>query len=92
MFTAPVRGLYYFTFSTYGYNTHVMGAILMKNGRRQISTYDYPTSDGSDSSSNAAILQLAAGDRVYMELWNNGRVYDNWNGHTLFSGFLVFPL
>lgn len=64
----------------------------MKNGRRQISTYDHRSSDGSDSSSNAAILQLSAGDRVYMELWNNGRVYDNWNGHTIFNGFLVYPL
>lgn len=64
----------------------------MKNGARQISTYDYPTVDGSDMSSNSAILRLAAGDRVYMELWHNGRVYDNWNGHTTFSGFLVFPV
>lgn len=64
----------------------------MKNGHRQISTYDHRTSDGSDSSSNSAILELDVGDRVYVELWPNGRVYDNWNGHTIFSGFLVFPL
>uniref|UniRef100_A0A4W6EF12 C1q domain-containing protein n=1 Tax=Lates calcarifer TaxID=8187 RepID=A0A4W6EF12_LATCA len=92
VFTAPVNGLYYFSFSTYGYNTHVMGAILMKNGVRQISTYDYTSVDGSDSSSNAAVLQLAAGDKVHMELWDNGRVFDNLNGHTTFSGFLLFPM
>lgn len=91
IFTAPVNGLYYFSFSTYGYNSHVMGAALMKNGIRQISTYDSPSADGSDSSSNAAVLQLAAGDEVYMELWDDGRVFDNLNGHTTFSGFLVFP-
>uniref|UniRef100_A0A3P8RNU7 C1q domain-containing protein n=1 Tax=Amphiprion percula TaxID=161767 RepID=A0A3P8RNU7_AMPPE len=79
IFTAPVNGLYYFSFSTYGYNTHTMGAMLMKNNVRQISTYESPTADGSDSSSNAAVLQLAV-------------VYDNLNGHTTFSGFLLFPL
>uniref|UniRef100_A0A671XN66 Complement C1q-like protein 2 n=1 Tax=Sparus aurata TaxID=8175 RepID=A0A671XN66_SPAAU len=92
VFTAPVNGLYYFTFSTYGYNTHIAGAILMKNGVRQISTFDYTSDDSSDIGSNSAVLQLAAGDKVHMELWDNGRVYDNWNGHTTFSGFLVFPV
>ncbi|KAM9718156.1 complement C1q-like protein 4 isoform 2-T2 [Menidia menidia] len=92
IFTAPVNGLYHFTFSTYGYNTHAMGAILMKNNARQVSAYDSPSSDGSDSSSNAAVLQLAAGDKVYLELWDNGRVFDNLNGHTTFSGFLLFPV
>ncbi|XP_071315258.1 complement C1q tumor necrosis factor-related protein 3-like [Trachinotus anak] len=92
IFTAPVNGLYYFSFSTYGYNTHIMGAVLMKNTVRQISTYDFPSVDGTDSSSNAVVLQLAADDEVYMELWDNGRVYDNLNGHTTFSGFLLFPV
>ncbi|XP_028261662.1 complement C1q tumor necrosis factor-related protein 3-like [Parambassis ranga] len=92
IFTAPVNGLYHFTFSTYGYNTHTVGAILKKNNVHQISTYDSPSSDSSDFSSNAAVLQLAAGDRVHLELWDNGRVYDNLNGHTTFSGFLLFTL
>ncbi|CAN9509742.1 unnamed protein product [Ophioblennius macclurei] len=91
IFTAPVGGLYFFTFSTYGYNTHATGAILLKNNVRQVSTYDSPSADGADSSSNAAVLRLAAGDEVHMELWNDGRVYDNLNGHTTFSGFLLFP-
>eukprot|EP00064_Thunnus_orientalis_P022293 superscaffoldBa00007394_g22485 len=92
IFTAPVNGLYYFSFSTYGYNTHVMGAILMKNGARQISTYDNHSDDGSDSSSNAVVLKLVAGDEVYMELWDDGRVFDNHNAHTTFSGFLLFTV
>uniref|UniRef100_A0A3B5K7Y9 C1q domain-containing protein n=1 Tax=Takifugu rubripes TaxID=31033 RepID=A0A3B5K7Y9_TAKRU len=91
IFTAPVSGLYYFSFSTYGYNTHVTGAILVKNGILQISTYDFPSNDGSDSSSNSVVLQLHAGDAVHMELWTDGRVFDNQNAHTTFSGFLIFP-
>eukprot|EP00066_Takifugu_rubripes_P028088 XP_011617354.1 PREDICTED: cerebellin-2-like [Takifugu rubripes] len=92
IFTAPVSGLYYFSFSTYGYNTHVTGAILVKNGILQISTYDFPSNDGSDSSSNSVVLQLHAGDAVHMELWTDGRVFDNQNAHTTFSGFLIFPV
>ncbi|KAM3590109.1 uncharacterized protein V6R79_003983 [Siganus canaliculatus] len=92
IFTAPVNGVYFFSFSTYGYNTHVTGAILMRNGVRQVSTYDSPSTDGSDSSGNAVVLQLAAGDKVHVELWDDGRVFDNLNGHTTFSGFLVFPV
>ncbi|TWW63477.1 Complement C1q tumor necrosis factor-related protein 3 [Takifugu flavidus] len=92
IFTAPVSGLYYFSFSTYGYNTHVTGAILVKNGVLQISTYDFPSNDGSDSSSNSVVLQLHAGDAVHMELWTDGRVFDNQNAHTTFSGFLIFPV
>ena len=92
IFTAPVNGLYYFNFNTYGYNTHAIGALLMKNGAHQISTYDNVSSDGSDSSSNAAVLKLVAGDKVWMQLWENGRVFDNLNGHTTFSGFLLFTV
>ncbi|XP_041635883.1 cerebellin 11 [Cheilinus undulatus] len=91
VFTAPVDGFYFFSFTTYGYNTHVTGAILLKNNSRHISTYEFPSDDGSDTSSNSVVLQLAASDAVHMELWDDGRVFDNLNGHTTFSGFLVFP-
>ncbi|XP_053716045.1 cerebellin 11 [Synchiropus splendidus] len=91
VFTAPVEGLYYFSFSTYGYNTHLVGAILMKNNERQTSTYESASMDGSDSSTNSAVLHLAAGDRVYVELWDNARVFDNLNAHTTFAGFLIYP-
>ncbi|AWO97196.1 putative complement C1q-like protein 2 [Scophthalmus maximus] len=42
-----VDGLYYFSFSTYGYNTHVTGAMLMKNAVRQILAYHYPSAFSS---------------------------------------------
>ncbi|KAM7377114.1 hypothetical protein PAMA_013748 [Pampus argenteus] len=92
IFTAPVKGVYYFSFSTFGYNTHLMGAILMKNGVHQVSTNDKISVDGSDSSSNSVVLQLVAGDKVHMQLWDYGRVSDNLNGHTTFSGYLLFTV
>ncbi|XP_044196459.1 C1q-related factor-like [Thunnus albacares] len=92
IFTAPVNGLYYFSFSTYGYNSHNMGAILIKNGVHQVSIYDHRSADASDSSSNAIVLQLVTGDKVHMELWDDSRVFDNLSGHTTFSGFVLFTV
>ncbi|XP_062305758.1 cerebellin-2-like [Osmerus eperlanus] len=91
-FKAPVEGLYYFTFSTFGYNTHLVGAVLMKGGVRVVSTYDHVSSDSSDGGSNAVVLELKADEKVSVELWQNARVFDNMNGHTTFSGFLLYPL
>ncbi|CAL9694879.1 unnamed protein product [Knipowitschia caucasica] len=90
-FTSPVAGSYFFTFNTFGYNSHTAGAILMKNTDLQISTYEAVTADGSDSSSNSVLLTLAPGDTLQLQLWDNGQVFDNSNGHTMFTGFLLFP-
>ncbi|KAM9425340.1 cerebellin 11 [Pholidichthys leucotaenia] len=92
IFTAPVNGLYHFTFSTYGSNSRITGAILKKNNVQQISTYEAPSGDGATSNGNAAILQLAADDKVHVEMWENAWVYDDLNGLTTFSGFLLFPV
>lgn len=91
IFTAPLGGSYFFTFNTYGYNTHTTGAILVKNGELQVSTYEAASSDGADSSSNSVVLSLVPGDTVHVQIWDNGRVFDNANGHTTFTGFLLFP-
>ncbi|KAJ0006647.1 hypothetical protein NQD34_013920 [Periophthalmus magnuspinnatus] len=91
MFTAPVGGAYFFTFNTFGYNSHTAGAILIKNNDIQISTYEGVSADGADSSSNSVLLSLAPGDTLHLQLWDNGQVFDNANAHTTFTGFLLHP-
>ncbi|KAL2079176.1 hypothetical protein ACEWY4_024920 [Coilia grayii] len=92
-FTAPVKGIYFFSFSTFGYSTFVSGAILTKNGHYMVSSYDPPSTDaGADTGGNSVVLPLEAGEQVSMRLWENSQVFDNLNGHTTFSGFLLFPL
>ncbi|XP_031440610.1 complement C1q-like protein 2 [Clupea harengus] len=92
-FTAPVKGIYFFSFSTFGYHNFLSGAILTKNGQYMVSSYDPPaTGDTGDTGGNSVILQLEAGEKVTMRLWKNSQVFDNLNGHNTFSGFLLFPL
>ncbi|KAG5261155.1 hypothetical protein AALO_G00300670 [Alosa alosa] len=91
-FTAPVKGIYFFSFTTFGYSTSLIAVSLTLNGRRMVSSYKDPSSDLSDTGGSSVILQLEAGEQVSMKLWENSEVYDNRNGHNSFSGFLLFSL
>ena len=87
IFTAPMKGIYHFTFMTFGYNRHSSGAILVKNGQYQISTWEFTGLDVSDTTSNTIILELNSGDTVNIILWQGGKIHTG-----VFSGFLIFPL
>ncbi|XP_062372747.1 cerebellin-1-like [Sardina pilchardus] len=92
-FTAPVKGIYFFTFSTFGYtNNQSLGVSITVNGLRMVSSFEDKSSDLSDTGGNSIILQLEAGEQVTMTHWANSQVFDNTNGHNTFSGFLLFPL
>ncbi|XP_041820805.1 ELKS/Rab6-interacting/CAST family member 1-like isoform X2 [Chelmon rostratus] len=86
IFTAPLKGVYHFSFMTFGYNRHTSGAILVKNGHYQVSTWEFTGLDKSDTTSNTVILELNVSDTVNIILWKGGKVHTS-----VFSGFLVFP-
>ncbi|KAI1901321.1 hypothetical protein AGOR_G00033100 [Albula goreensis] len=94
IFTAPVRGVYYFRFNSYGSGSSIfIGSALYKNGQRIVSGLDHQTSiDKEDSSSSAAVLQLEERDQVYMLLLSGFIVYDDFHNRSTFSGFLLFPM
>ncbi|TKS93146.1 Complement C1q-like protein 4 C1q and tumor necrosis factor-related protein 11 [Collichthys lucidus] len=87
IFTAPNKGVYHFTFMTFGYSCYTSGAMLLKNGHLQVSTYEFKGQDTTDTTSNTVILELNVGETVNIMLWTGGKVYTS-----VFSGFLVFPL
>ncbi|MEQ2313640.1 hypothetical protein AMECASPLE_004156 [Ameca splendens] len=87
IFTAPLNGVYQFSFMTFGYSSHTSGAILMKNGNYQVSTWEFTGPDTSDTTSNSVILEMNAGDSVNIILWQGGKIHTS-----VFSGFLIFPL
>ena len=90
IFTAPLKGAYQFSFATWGYTKEAStGAILVKNGKLQISTWAFKGYDETEQTSNSLILPLDAGDTVNIIHW--GGVNAQINAAT-FSGFLLFLL
>ncbi|XP_049420632.1 centlein-like isoform X18 [Epinephelus fuscoguttatus] len=93
IFTAPVRGVYYFRFTVLGICPSAwIGAYLYHNEKKMTRNYDYNDEHGHVSVSNALILQLEKGDVVYMALPSGHGIFDDSNNYNIFSGFLLFAL
>ncbi|KAL7837068.1 hypothetical protein SRHO_G00267790 [Serrasalmus rhombeus] len=91
-FTAPVRGVYFFTFNCFAGASRPMSSALFKNNVNVVSIWDQPSSgDSEDNGFNAATLLLDPGDRVYIKLWKNTQIALT-DGYSTFSGFLLYPL
>ncbi|XP_067449832.1 uncharacterized protein [Thunnus thynnus] len=93
VFTAPVRGTYYFRFNAReSQDTKLVGIILYHNDKQITLSFDRVVSHGYVTVSNAFVLQLEKGDVIYLDLWENSSVYDDRYNHTTFSGFLLFAM
>lgn len=94
IFTARVRGVYYFRYTMYNNNSGQPNSVvaLMMNSQRLVHTWDTTGSDHHDSASNAAVVQLEAGDSVFVQLEATRVLYDDTNNYNTFSGFLLFTL
>ncbi|XP_048012848.1 uncharacterized protein LOC125246040 [Megalobrama amblycephala] len=92
IFTAPVKGVYVFTFSVYAHGqSNAASAYLMKNGQHAIVAFAQQN-QGALNSSKGVVLVLEVGDVVYVRLRPNGKIQDNGNNHNTFSGYILFPL
>ncbi|XP_030258725.1 complement C1q-like protein 2 isoform X8 [Sparus aurata] len=92
IFTAPVRGVYYFSFSGHNISTRSMWMYLMKNGEHMIHIANHPAGNRHETATNGITLQLDVGDQVYVRLQRNTWIFDNGNKHGTFIGYLLFPL
>ncbi|XP_067441882.1 uncharacterized protein [Thunnus thynnus] len=93
VFTAPVRGAYYFRFNGWEiYNTNVAGIGLYHNNRRLTLTLDRVVNNGYATVSNGFVLQLEKGDVIYLVLPSGWGLYDDANNENTFSGFLLFAM
>ncbi|KAL6489740.1 hypothetical protein MHYP_G00000850 [Metynnis hypsauchen] len=91
IFTAPLKGVYYFRFYAHSHTGIKMAVSLYKNDKVQCSVFSVkPLSNGN--ASNGIVLILDKGDQIYTKLWNQTRVYDDPASYTSFGGFLLFPL
>ncbi|ROL55168.1 Complement C1q tumor necrosis factor-related protein 6 [Anabarilius grahami] len=91
IFTAPVKGVYFFRFYAHAHSTKQMAVSLYKNDQIQCSVFTEKPETNTNGS-NGVVLSLEKGDRVSTLLWENSWVYDDDNSYTSFSGFLLFPL
>ncbi|KAJ8382130.1 hypothetical protein SKAU_G00029080 [Synaphobranchus kaupii] len=92
MFTAPVKGVYQFSFTAFGWSTDIpTAADLYKNGVYITGAYDNNPGPGRGTAISVA-LEMDVGDIVYLGLNKGMRVHDNTNHYNVFSGHLLFPL
>ena len=88
VFTAPVPGVYFFSFDAYS-DSHEGRVHLQKNGVNVGQSYDYNRGYPSQQLHLASILQLDAGDEIQVNV-RSGQIYEDANGHsTHFVGMLL---
>ncbi|XP_019114207.2 complement C1q-like protein 2 [Larimichthys crocea] len=92
IFTAMVKGMYFFRFSMFVSTVPNSVVSLMRNGERLSSVWDTSGSDNHDLGSNAMVIPLEVGDNVYIELYAHTKVYDDGMNYNTFSGFLLFTM
>lgn len=92
VFTAPVKGVYYFSFSGHHHSSKSMGLILCKNDQPVVMAFNHAAGNRHETVTNGMNLQLEKGDRVYVRLCSGTWIFDNANRHSTFIGHLLFPL
>ncbi|XP_038575339.1 complement C1q-like protein 2, partial [Micropterus salmoides] len=92
IFTAPVKGFYYFSFTGHGLSTKQIGLQLMKNGKQMVIAFNHAAGNRYETVSNGMTLQLEVGDQVYISLRTNTWTFDNNDSPTTFNGHLLFRL
>ncbi|XP_026883602.1 multimerin-2-like [Electrophorus electricus] len=98
IFTAPVRGVYYFSFVVFNpisssTKQYATGVELLKNDKHVVTATDNaPGVDTEDTAGNSASILLEKGDKVYLHLLDNRIIYTDGNRRNTFSGHLLFEM
>ncbi|XP_056132493.1 complement C1q-like protein 2 [Lampris incognitus] len=94
IFTAMVQGMYYFSYTVYNNNSAQPNSAvsLMLNSQKLVSTWNTEGDDSHESATNAAVVELMAGDSVFVQLYAKRALYDDGYYYNTFSGFLLFTL
>ncbi|XP_049332456.1 complement C1q-like protein 2 isoform X2 [Astyanax mexicanus] len=93
VFTAPVKGIYYFRFTALGFmHSNAMSVNLHKNQQTLMHIGSYNTHGYHEFISSGLTLELEVGDEIYTSLSATYKLYDNSNNSTTFTGFLLYPV
>ncbi|XP_053557167.1 complement C1q tumor necrosis factor-related protein 3 [Bombina bombina] len=89
-FSAPVTGVYYFTFYMLKHEeVEDVYVYLMHNGNTIVSMYSYESKGKQDTSGNNAVLKLSKGDEVWLRM-GTGALHGDHQRYCTFCGFLLF--
>lgn len=92
VFSAPLSGFYFFSFTAADYLKGYTGVYLYKNEQPVVFTLGLNAHGGYASLSASVVLQLQRGDSVRLALPASYRLYDDSRNFSLFCGFLLFLL
>ncbi|XP_052405130.1 cerebellin-2 [Carassius gibelio] len=93
IFTAPVKGVYFFNFVVFNPYDISTGVRLFKNGHFVVGATDNPPKqDTEDTTCNSVSLILEQGDRIYLQLIEKRRIYTDALRRNTFSGHLLFTM
>ncbi|ROL46311.1 Complement C1q-like protein 4 [Anabarilius grahami] len=92
VFTAPVKGVYYFRYSGSAFASHDMGLSIFKGTARFVSSYEYNSGERNDQMSNGAVMELDVGEEVHVRLWVGCWIFvDRRYNYSTFTGYLLYP-
>ncbi|KAG1937884.1 complement C1q-like protein 4 [Pimephales promelas] len=92
VFTAPVKGVYYFRYSGSAFSAHDMGLSIFKGTARFVSSYEYNSGERNDQMSNGAVMELDVGEEVHVKLWIRCWIFvDRRYNYSTFTGYLLYP-
>ncbi|KAI4881180.1 hypothetical protein NFI96_026237 [Prochilodus magdalenae] len=89
VFTAPVRGVYYFRFNLLGKSDKYRTSVYLFRNEEKIIKASTPPSLSYQYTIGGVTLVLRRGDRVYLTLLSGCEIFDTGNNHSTFSGFLI---
>ncbi|XP_073705712.1 complement C1q tumor necrosis factor-related protein 3-like isoform X2 [Garra rufa] len=93
IFTAPVKGVYFFNFVVFNPHDISAGVRLLKNGNFVVAATDNPPKqDTEDTTCNSVSLILEQGDQIYLQLMEKCRVYTDKGRRNTFNGHLLFAM
>ncbi|XP_059357517.1 cerebellin-2-like [Carassius carassius] len=93
IFTAPVKGVYFFNFVVFNPYDISTGVRLFKNGNFVVAATDNPPKqDTEDTTCNSVSLILEQGDRIHLQLIEKRRIYTDSLRRNTFSGHLLFTM
>ncbi|XP_062321832.1 uncharacterized protein LOC134023599 isoform X12 [Osmerus eperlanus] len=93
VFTAPVKGVYYFRFTAMDIRRSLgMGVAMYKNDLLIMANTAHNSHGHAKYLANAVTLELEQGDMIKMRLPPTYGLWDHPHNYNTFSGFLLFPM